>query len=57
MKGTTKVITAREFKKNLGMYINYVAVNNAEAIILESSSVATETGWRKMGGWGDYLRR
>ncbi len=49
MKGTTKVITAREFKKNLGMYINYVAGNSAEAIILESSSAATEKGWRETG--------
>ena len=28
MKGTTKVITATEFKKNLGMYIDYVSDNN-----------------------------
>ncbi len=49
MKGTTNVITAREFKKNLGMYINYVAGNNTEAIILELSSVSAETGWRETG--------
>ena len=28
MKGTTKVITATEFKKNLGSYIDYVSENN-----------------------------
>ena len=28
MKGTTKVITATEFKNNLGSYIDYVAENN-----------------------------
>jgi hypothetical protein len=44
MKGTTKVITATEFKKNLGMYINYVAGNNSEPIILELTSVSAETG-------------
>ena len=32
MKGTTKVITATEFKKNLGSYIDFVADNNAVVV-------------------------
>lgn len=37
MKGTTKVITATEFKKNLGMYIDYVSENN-EVVVTKNGS-------------------
>jgi prevent-host-death family protein len=39
MKGTTKVITATEFKKNLGMYIDYVSENN-EVVVTKNGRKA-----------------
>ncbi|MBW6464637.1 MAG: type II toxin-antitoxin system Phd/YefM family antitoxin [Bacillota bacterium] len=39
MKGTTKVITATEFKKNLGSYIDYVSENN-EVVVTKNGRKA-----------------
>ncbi len=39
MKGTTKVITATEFKKNLGSYIDYVIENN-EVVVTKNGRKA-----------------
>jgi prevent-host-death family protein len=39
MKGTTKVITATEFKKNLGSYIDYVTENN-EVVVTKNGRKA-----------------
>ncbi len=39
MKGTTRVITATEFKKNLGMYIDYVSENN-EVVVTKNGRKA-----------------
>lgn len=39
MKGKTKVITATEFKKNLGMYIDYVSENN-EVVVTKNGRKA-----------------
>jgi prevent-host-death family protein len=39
MKGTTKVITATEFKKNLGSYIDYVSDNN-EVVVTKNGRKA-----------------